>query len=68
MKQQGKETWRTTARKLKQAKRKYERLRNNSVSMPATESKQPILTEIRDLKVTISVLELKEERLRPKKV
>ena len=70
MKEQGKETWRSVVRKLKQARGKKERLTNRLNATPErhTKVRDEINEQITDIKIIISVLELKSDRLKPKKV
>jgi hypothetical protein len=62
--------WRGVSRKLKQARRRKEKIIKKLGAIPIRNRnvRAPFEEELDDLKITISVLELKEARLRPKDV
>lgn len=64
------EQWRGVSRKLKQARRRKEKIIKKLETIPNRNRnvRAPFEEELADLKITISVLELKEARLKPKEV
>jgi hypothetical protein len=70
MEDKANQEWRGVVRKLKQARKRKERLTEKLSKIPTrlTNVRKPTEDVLYQLNIDISVLELKEARLKPKKV